>query len=201
MTDMMVKIMVEFLDILGTATKEMKQSRLSEVILLLRLLGAHVCSEIFLKKVAGITKLDDGLKKLDKMTNEEALMASAEVLRVAHDIDQKVQGVGTQVKDVYEKVQGVNKDVQGVGVQVKEAATETKLLMRQIPDDVNRSSSVLSSPTVKYITRSQGSNCERALENGSLLRIHPQITTSHAISNTRERRSGSVTATSLRNGR
>jgi hypothetical protein len=41
MTDMMVKIMVEVLDILGTATKEMKQSRASEFIVLfgLRSLG------------------------------------------------------------------------------------------------------------------------------------------------------------------
>jgi hypothetical protein len=36
MTEMMVKIMVEVLDILGTATKEMKESRASKVILSLR---------------------------------------------------------------------------------------------------------------------------------------------------------------------
>jgi hypothetical protein len=89
MTDMMVNIMVEVLDILGTATKEMKQSRASEPILLLSLLEAHELAEKFLKKVAGITKLDDGLKKLDKMTNEEARMANAEALRVGHDIDKK----------------------------------------------------------------------------------------------------------------
>ncbi|KAI9447685.1 hypothetical protein H4582DRAFT_2123996 [Lactarius indigo] len=41
MTDMMVKIIVEVLDILGTATKEMKQSRASEVVLRSRLLEAH----------------------------------------------------------------------------------------------------------------------------------------------------------------
>ncbi len=201
--------------------------------------------------MAGITKLDDGLKRLDKMTNDEARMANAEVLRVAHNIDEKVegvdkkvQGVGTQIKDVDERVQGVNKDVQGVSVQVqgvdenvkmvkekvqmvidgaqtvlsysltpplifnqldgKEATTEVKLVMRQMAynvDDVNRSSSVLSSPTVKYLTRSQGGNCERASEDGSLLRTRLQITTSRAISNTKERPSGSVTATSLRNGR
>jgi hypothetical protein len=42
MTEMMGKIMVEVLDILETATKEMKQSRASEVILRLRLLEANV---------------------------------------------------------------------------------------------------------------------------------------------------------------
>ena len=93
MTDMMVKIIVEVLDILGTATKEMKPSRASEFSLYLRSLEAHMCSEKFLKKIAGITKLEDGLKNLDKMTNEEARMANAEVMRLAYDIDKKVDGL------------------------------------------------------------------------------------------------------------
>ncbi len=107
MTDMMVKIMVEVLDILGTATKEMKQSRASGFIFRLRCLETDVCSGKFLKKVAGIRKLEDGLKKLDKMTNEEARMANAEVLKVAHDIDKKVEGVDENVKVVEEKVQAI----------------------------------------------------------------------------------------------
>ena len=93
MTDMMVKIIVEVLDILGTATKEMKQSRTSELIVYLRLPKADMCSETFLKKIAGITKLEDGLQKLDRMTNEEARMANAEVMMLAYDIDKKVEGL------------------------------------------------------------------------------------------------------------
>ena len=100
MTDMMVKIMVEVLDILGTATKEMKQSRASGFIFRHRCLETDVCSGKFLKKVAGIRKLEDGLKKLDKMTNEEARMANAEVLKVAHDIDKKVEGVEGKVQTI-----------------------------------------------------------------------------------------------------
>ena len=42
MTEMMVRIMVEVLDILATATKEMKQTRFSEVVFCLRLFEAHV---------------------------------------------------------------------------------------------------------------------------------------------------------------
>ena len=125
MTHMMVNIMVEVLDILGTATKEMKQSRASEFIHRLRSLEAHVSLEKFLRKIAGIRKLEDGLKKLDKMTNEEARMANAEAIRIAHDIDKKldevverVQGVGAQVKDVHkrldEKVLGVDENVKAV---------------------------------------------------------------------------------------
>ena len=102
MTDMMVKIMVEVLDILGTATKEMKQSRASEAILQASLLSldAHSCLEKFLKKIAGITKLEDGLKRLDKMTNEEARMANAETMRVAHGIDEKVEAVDEKVQTI-----------------------------------------------------------------------------------------------------
>src|ERR1700677_2688301 len=98
MTDMMVKIMVEILDILGTATKEMKQSQTSESILCFRWLEAHPYSKKIMKRVAGITKLDDGLKKLDKMTNEEVRMANADAMRTAHDIDKKVEGVNKSVK-------------------------------------------------------------------------------------------------------
>ena len=93
MTDMMVNIIVEVLDILATATKEMKQSRASEFMLYMRSLETHMCAEKFLKKIAGITKLEDGLKKLDKMTNEEARMANAEAMRLAYDIDKKVEGL------------------------------------------------------------------------------------------------------------
>ncbi|KAH9169628.1 hypothetical protein EDB89DRAFT_1908398 [Lactarius sanguifluus] len=127
MADMMVKIMVEVLDILGTATKEMKQSRARK----------------FLKMVVGIRKLDDGLKKLDKMTNEEARMANAQMLKIAHDIEKKVDGVDEKVQevsagvnDVNEKVQGIDENVKVVDEKVqtiindgKEAATEAKLIM------------------------------------------------------------------------
>ena len=86
-----------------------------------------------------MTKLDDGLQKLDKMTNEEARLASAEVLRLAHhidekvgDVDNKVQGVGTQLKDVDEKVQAVDKDVKGVSIQVQQVDENVKMVGEKV---------------------------------------------------------------------
>ena len=114
-----MKIMVKVLDILGTTTKEMKQSRASGFILHLRLLETHVLPEKFLKKVAGITKLEDGLTQLDKMTNEEARMAYAEVLRIAHNIDKKVEGVDEKVQCVVIQVKGVDKKVEVVEEKVQ----------------------------------------------------------------------------------
>ncbi|KAH9167691.1 hypothetical protein EDB89DRAFT_2232237 [Lactarius sanguifluus] len=103
MTEKMVQITVEILDILATATKEMKRSRAKK----------------FLKKVAGWTDLEDGLKKLDKMTKEEAVMANAQVLKITHKIDGKVTEVGEDVRSVDEKVQVVEGEVQVVKGEVQ----------------------------------------------------------------------------------
>ncbi|KAH9069567.1 hypothetical protein EDB83DRAFT_2551128 [Lactarius deliciosus] len=103
MTDKMVEITVEILDILATATKEMQQSRAKK----------------FLKKVAGWTDLEDGLKKLVKLTDEEVAMASAQILKVTHTIDNKVTAVGDGVKGVDGKVQLVKCEVQLVGANVE----------------------------------------------------------------------------------
>ena len=153
MTDKMVEITVEVLDILATATKEMKQSRASEFVLHMMPLQIHVGLEKFVKKVAGRTDLEDGVKKLDKLTLEEVAMASAQTLRIAHKIDNKVTGVGhdvrgvdekaqviiTQVRDVKHEVQVVSEKVDAVDerVQVLATAMEAKLIPQE--NDVIRS--------------------------------------------------------------
>ena len=65
--------------------------------------------------------LEDALKKLDRLTQEEARMANAAVLRLAHSIrdgveivDGKVEEVGDKVGDVGDKVQCVDDKVQVV---------------------------------------------------------------------------------------
>ncbi|KAH9046707.1 hypothetical protein EDB84DRAFT_632990 [Lactarius hengduanensis] len=79
MTDIIVKIMVEVLGILAISTKEIKQGRTKK----------------YLKKLAGRTELEDALKRLDKLTQEEARMAAAQLLKIAHSVENKV----TQVID------------------------------------------------------------------------------------------------------
>ncbi|KAH9069562.1 hypothetical protein EDB83DRAFT_2314276 [Lactarius deliciosus] len=103
MTDKMVEITVEILGILATATKEMGQSQAKK----------------FIKKVAGRTDLEDGMKKLDKLTNEEVAMASVQNLKITHTVDNKVTVVGDAVKGVDEKVQVVKCEVQLVGANVE----------------------------------------------------------------------------------
>jgi hypothetical protein len=132
MMDKMVQITVEILDILATATKEMEQSRASEFDLRLAFLEADIGLEKFLKKVAGRTDLEDGLKKLEKMTNEEIAMASARLLKVTDNIDNKVTGVGEGVRGVDEKVQVVRGEVQVVEDEVQVVKGEVQVVKGEV---------------------------------------------------------------------
>ena len=119
MTDKMVQITVEILDILATATKEMKRSAASKSDLCLRYRDADIVSEKFLKRVIGRTDLEDGIKKLDKLINEEVAMASAQLLKIAHKIDHNVMRVDEGVARVDENVLIVKSEVQVVSDNIK----------------------------------------------------------------------------------
>ena len=43
--------------------------------------------------------MEDALKKLDKLTHEEARMAIAQNLKLTHAVDDRVKGVDTRVAD------------------------------------------------------------------------------------------------------
>src|SRR6267154_5854534 len=92
-------------------------------------------SEKYLKKLFGnSTDIEDALKRLDSLTQEEAQMAAAQVLKATHTVDDtgRVRGVaditlsvdnrgasvGDQVQGVVDQVQGVSNQVQGVNDKV-----------------------------------------------------------------------------------
>jgi hypothetical protein len=65
------------------------------------------CSEKFGKKLIGKTDLEDALKRLDKLTQDEARMATAEVLRATHAINDIVASVDNKVTEVVGGVQTI----------------------------------------------------------------------------------------------
>ena len=89
-------------------------------------------SEKYLKKLIGKTKIEDALKRLDRLTNEEVRMVTAQVLEATHivddrigrvedkvlDVDNKVTGVDDRVAHVDERVAGVNDNVKVIGDNV-----------------------------------------------------------------------------------
>jgi hypothetical protein len=61
--------------------------------------------------LAGLVDLEDALKKLDRLTQEEARMAHAEVLRITHSIRNEVKIVDGKVERVEDKVEEVGDKV------------------------------------------------------------------------------------------
>ena len=121
MTGIITQILVEVLNIFGIATKELKRGSASEFSISRVCVSTKLRVEKFLRKLAGMADLEKALKKLDRLTQEEARMANAEVLRLAHSIrdgveivDGKVEEVGDKVGDVGDKVQCVDDKVQVV---------------------------------------------------------------------------------------
>ena len=64
--------------------------------------------------------MEDALKRLDKLTHEEARMAIAENLRATHAVDERVRGVAEQVIDVEDRVAGVDDRLANVNDKVAE---------------------------------------------------------------------------------
>jgi hypothetical protein len=54
--------------------------------------------EKFLKKLLGRNDVEDALKRLDKLTQEEAKMATAEVLNITRGMDSNVKAMDSNVK-------------------------------------------------------------------------------------------------------
>ena len=100
MTDIIVKIMVEVLSILGIVTKEVKRGRTSMSFPVHSSPNTNLPSERYFKKLVGMKDVEDALRRLDTLTQEEARMAAAELLTITHGIGYKVEGVDHKVSSV-----------------------------------------------------------------------------------------------------
>jgi archaellum component FlaC len=71
-----------------------------------------------IKKLIGNNDIDDALKRLDRLTQEEARMASAQLLQITNAIDSEVREIGENVLVVDDRVAGVDDRVTGVDERV-----------------------------------------------------------------------------------
>jgi hypothetical protein len=76
------------------------------------------CLEKYVKKLVGRTDMEDSLKRLDKLTQEEARMATAQVLKVAHTVEEGVRGIVDKVDGVDDRVAKVDDRVEGIDSRV-----------------------------------------------------------------------------------
>jgi hypothetical protein len=97
-------------------------------------------SEKYLKKLIGRTDIEDGLKRLDKLTLEESRMATAENLNATHAVDERVKGVAVTVAGIDNKVAGVDDRVAGVDERVVGVDERVQRAANDV-DEMKRSSS------------------------------------------------------------
>ena len=157
--------------------------------------------------------MEDTLKKLDKLTQEEARMAVAENLKATHSVDDRVRGVANTVVAIDNRVAGVDDRLAGVdvrvaGVDVRVAGVDVRVAgvddrIKQTANDVDQvkrpSSNFIGTDMDSYASF-QKTNCGRTSINGSPHRIRRLIITSRVVLTTRKQRPGSFKAPSSENG-
>ena len=119
MTDVMVKIMIEVITILGIVTKEVRQGRTSMSLFFILFPKIDLRAERYLKSLVGRKDIENALQRLEKLTQEEVRMAAAEALTISRDIDDTVKDIDKRLEEVDEKVQGVGGGVKDVDDMVK----------------------------------------------------------------------------------
>jgi hypothetical protein len=83
-------------------------------------------SEKYLKKLIGRTDIEDALKRLDRLTQEEARMASAQLLQITNTIDSEVREIASNVLVVDDRVAGVDDRVACVDDRVRDVDDKVK---------------------------------------------------------------------------
>jgi hypothetical protein len=178
-----------------------------------------------LKKLIGRNEIEDALKRLDKLTQEEARMAAAQNLKATHAVDDRVKGVadtvvaidnrvagvgeqvagvGDQVTGVGDQVSGVDDRVAGVGDQVAGVDERVQQSANDI-DEMKRLSSLIplisSVLTMEpYDPSFQGTNYGRTFIDGSLHRTPRRTITLHVVLITKRQQPGFSKAASFRTG-
>jgi hypothetical protein len=94
------------------------------------------CSEKYAKRLIGKTDMEDALKRLDKLTQEEARMAAAENLKATHAVDERVKGVADTVTTIGNKVTGVDGRVAGVSDQVVTVDDRVKVVDNKVMEAI-----------------------------------------------------------------
>src|SRR5712672_690017 len=80
--------------------------------------------------------MEDSLRKLDKLTQEEARMAAAENMRITRSVEEGVQVVRCEVEDVGKRVQGVDDKVEDVGKMVQDVDERVQDRIQDVGDNV-----------------------------------------------------------------
>ena len=94
------------------------------------------CLEKYVKTLIGKTEMEDALRRLDKLTQEEARMAAAQNLKAMHIVDERVKGVADTVVAIDNRVASVDDRVASVGGQVADVNEQVAGVVSIVEDRV-----------------------------------------------------------------
>jgi hypothetical protein len=101
------------------------------------------CSEKYAKRVIGRTDLEDALKRLDKLTQEEAWMGIAQNLKATHAVgenvrrvEDKVVAIDNKVAAVDDRVAAVDDNVAAVGDRVASVDDRVRVVEDRVAEGV-----------------------------------------------------------------
>ncbi|KAH9033729.1 hypothetical protein EDB83DRAFT_1830797 [Lactarius deliciosus] len=103
MAEVLVKIVIELLSILSIATKEVKRRR----------------AKIFARKLLGRTDIEDALKRLDSLIQEEFQMVTTQILKITTEVK---DGADKANVDMQQDMEEVRRDV----LEIKRDVVEVK---------------------------------------------------------------------------
>jgi archaellum component FlaC len=90
-----------------------------------------------MKRLIGRTDMEDALKKLGKLTDEEARMAVAQNLKATHNVDERVRGVGNTVVAVDNRLAGVDDRVAKVDDRVAGVDDTVKMVGDKVAEVIH----------------------------------------------------------------
>jgi hypothetical protein len=116
------------------------------------------CSEKYLRKLIGRADIEDALKRLDKLTQEEARMATTQVLKATRSVDDQVAGVDGRVKVIDGKVEKIIDGTRAIFSQLPKKrlilthpdGNKAKVVIQQTADGVDQAK---RSSTLFVLTR------------------------------------------------
>ena len=101
--------------------------------------------EKYLKKLVGSADLENALKRLDKLTHDEARMATTQVLKATYNVDAGVREVADQVVVVDDRVVSVDRRVQGVDERVANVDERVKAVDDKVAEVFDGAHTILRS--------------------------------------------------------
>ena len=94
-------------------------------------------SEKYVKKLIGRTEIEDALKKLDKLTREEAWMGIVQNLKATHTVGESVRVVADKVVAIDNRVVGVDSRLASVNDRMVTVDDRVKVVDNKVMEVIS----------------------------------------------------------------